>query len=141
MSEQISSPEIELLKAVYSAVNRNDVPSLVNYFHPEIEWTEPVGYPQPGTYRGHAEVIANISRGRNTWAEGQCEPERFLVSGDKVIVFLHVRVRLKDHTEWIDAHIADVYTFRNGRPIQMRSFANQQDALRAHALLQTSAET
>ena len=132
MSEPFASfaTEIEVLKQVYAAINRNDIPAAVALLHPEIERIEPPGFPTSGTYRGRTEVTAHLSNGRNTWAEGTCEPERFLASGDKVIVFLHVRVRLKDHTEWIDAHIADVYTFRDGHPIQMRTFANQQDALR-----------
>ena len=35
-------------------------------------------------------------------AEGSCELERFIVAGDKIVVFVHARVRLKDHTEWTD---------------------------------------
>ena len=42
------------------------------------------------------------------WAEGSCEPGRFIVAGDKIIVFVHVRVRLKDNEEWIEARLADV---------------------------------
>jgi len=44
-------------------------------------------------------------------------------------VFLHVRVRLKDHTEWLDGHIADVFTFRNGKAVQFRTFADERQAL------------
>jgi ketosteroid isomerase-like protein len=129
MGEQAFSAEIETLKEFYAAINRNDVEAGVNVFDPEMEWIEPPGNPSAGTYRGRAEVLANISKGRNTWAEGTCEPERFIAAGDKIVVFLHVRVRLKDHTDWIDARFADVYTFRNGKPIQMRLFADRQEAL------------
>jgi uncharacterized protein len=44
-------------------------------------------------------------------------------------VFVHVRVRRKDNTEWIDARLADVYTFRNGKAIQMRHFPDRRQAL------------
>lgn len=33
-------------------------------------------------------------------------------------------------SEWNDFRLADVYTFRNGTPVSMRAFADQQDALR-----------
>lgn len=72
---------------------------------------------------------AHISKGRSTWAEGSCEPERFIVAGDKIVVSIHVRVRLKDHTEWVDAHIAKVYTFRNGKAIQFRTFADEREGV------------
>jgi ketosteroid isomerase-like protein len=114
MGEQTSSlaAEIEAVKETYAAINRNDIPAAVKAFDPQMEWIEPPDYPGAGTHRGHAEVMANISKGRNTWAEGGCELERFIVAGDKIVVFVHARVRLKDHMEWIDGRFADVYTFR-----------------------------
>ena len=121
--------ESETLREVYAALNRNDIPAAINTFDPQIEWTEPAHYPGGGTHRGHAEVMANLSRGRGSWAEGSCEPERFIVAGDRIIVLIHVRVRLKHETEWREGRIADVYTFRNGKAIQMRHFADRQQAL------------
>jgi hypothetical protein len=48
-------------------------------------YTEPAEYPGGGTYHGHAEVEAHMSLARGTWAEGSCEPEHFIVAGDKII--------------------------------------------------------
>jgi len=78
---------------------------------------------------GHTGVTAHLSQARGSWAEGRCAPERFIVAGDKIVVFVHVRVRLKHNTEWIEARLADVYTFRNGKAIQMRAFADRRQAL------------
>ncbi len=69
--------------------------------------------------------MASISKGRNTWAEGSCELERLIVAVDKIVIFVHARVRLKDNADWIDGRFADVYTFRNGNAIQMRSFGER----------------
>lgn len=131
MSEQtpLLAAEIEAVKDIYSAINRNDIPAAVTTFDPQMEWIEPPEYPGGGTYRGHAEVMANISKGRNTWAEGGCEVERLIAAGDKIVVFVRARVRLKGQSEWLDGRFADVYTFRNGRAIQMRSFGERQEAL------------
>jgi hypothetical protein len=41
------------------------------------------GFPTAGTYRGSAEVQEHVAKGRGTWAEGTCEPEKFLTHGDK----------------------------------------------------------
>ncbi|MEQ1515316.1 MAG: nuclear transport factor 2 family protein [Usitatibacteraceae bacterium] len=131
MSEQAPSQaaDIEVVKEIYAAINRNDVPAAIKFFDPQIERIEPPGFPSAGTYRGHAEVMAHLSKGRNTWAEGTCEPERFIVAADKIVAFVHVHVRLKDHTEWIDARFADGYIFRNGQATQMRTFGERQEAL------------
>jgi ketosteroid isomerase-like protein len=74
-------------------------------------------------------VTGQISKGRGTWAEGTCEPESFVVAGDKIVALLHVRVRLKDHTDWIDGRFADVHTYRNGKAVQIRTFGKRKDAL------------
>ena len=121
--------ETEALREAYAALNRNDIPAMLNAFDPQIERIEPPEFPAGGTYRGHAAVEAHLSKARETWAEGSCEPEQFIVAGDKIVVFLHVRVRLKDNTEWIEGRLADVYTFRNGKAIQMRHFPDRRQAL------------
>ena len=121
--------ETEALREAYAALNRNDIPAFVKVFDPQIERIEPADFPQGGTYHGLEAVTAHISKGRGTWAEGSCEPERFIVAGDRVIVFVYVRVRLKHETEWREGRIADVYTFRNGKAIQFRTFADERQAL------------
>ena len=121
--------ETEAIREAYAALNRNDIPGFVKVFDQQIERIEPADFPQGGTYHGLEAVKAHISKGRGTWAEGSCEPKRFVVAGDRVIVFVHVRVRLKHETDWREGRIADVFTFRNGKAIQFRTFADERQAL------------
>jgi ketosteroid isomerase-like protein len=110
--------ETEALREAYAALNRNDIPGFVKAFDP-----------QDGIYHGLATVTEHVSKGRGTWAEGSCEPQRFIVAGDRIIVFVHVRVRLKTETEWREGRIADLFTFRNGKAVQFRTFADERQAL------------
>ena len=119
----------EALKRFFDAINRNDLQAITQDFDPEIVRIEPEGFPTAGTYRGIAEVQAHITKGRGTWAEGTCEPEQFLTNGDKVVVYLHVRVRLKDSTDWVGGRFADGFVFRDGKITQYRSFGERLDAL------------
>jgi len=121
--------EIEIVRKFYAALNRNDIAAMVSEFHPDIEWTEPADSPGSGVYRGLVIVRDHIERARNTWAEGTCEPERFIVAGDSVIVFDYVHVRLKTETEWREGAIAAVYTFRDSKVIRGRVFFDRQQAL------------
>ena len=102
MRESHSSSEAHTLKAFYAAINRNDIAAALELTDPEFERIEPEGFPMSGTYRGHAVVLEHFKSARATWAEGACEPERFLVIGNKAVVSIHVRVRLKDQEaiEW-----------------------------------------
>jgi len=121
--------ETESLKRAYAALNRNDIPGFVAILDPDIERIEPPGFPMSGTYRGIEAVTAHFTKARATWAEGACEPTRFITSGDKVVVLVHVRVRLMHETEWREGRVGDVFTFRNGKAIQFISFADEREAL------------
>ena len=121
--------EIEVLKQFFAAINRNDLQGITKYFDPQIVRIELEGFPTAGTYRGIAEVQEHVAKGRGTWAEGTCEPEKFLTNVDKVVVYLHVRVRLKDSLDWIDGRFADGFVFRDGKITHYRSFGERLDAL------------
>ena len=120
--------ETQALREAYAALNRNDIPAFVQLLDPQIEWIE-TDLPQGGTYRGLSAVEAHLSHARATWAQGSCEPRRFIVAGDRIIVLLDVRVRLKHEADWREGHIADVFTFRCGKAIEKRSFADDRKAM------------
>ena len=122
--------EIETLEQFFAAINRNDIAALADYFDPQIVRIEPEGYPTAGTYHGIAEVQEHVSQGRGTWAEGSCDPEEFLVNGDKIVVYLYAWVRLKDAPDWSGGRFADGFVFRNGKIIEYRTFWNRADALK-----------
>lgn len=120
---------IETVKRLYTALNRNDISAIMEMFDSQIERFEFIGTPLAGTFRGLSDVEAHFKKGRENWAEGACQPEQLIDIYDKVVVFVHVRVRLKDKAEWNEGRVADVYTFKRDKIIEMRSFLNQQDAL------------
>jgi ketosteroid isomerase-like protein len=124
------STEIEALHQFFASINRNDMQSIIKDFDPQIVRIEPEGFPTAGTYRGIAEVQEHVAKGRGTWAEGTCEPEDFFTHEDKVVVYLHVRVRLKDSTDWIDGRFADGFVFRAGKIIQYLTFGERRDAMK-----------
>lgn len=125
----LGTAKIEGLREAYAALNRNDIPGFVALFDPQIERIEPADPLADGIYRGLDAVKAHVSRARATWAEGGCEPQRFIVAGDRIIVFVDVRVRLKHETEWREGRATDVYTFRNGKVVQFRTFFDETQAL------------
>lgn len=123
------SLEVEALRDFYAAVDRNDIKTATKNFDPDIVRIEPEGFPTAGTYRGAAEVRKHISAGRDTWAEGTCLPEKFLVNKDKVVVYLHVSVRMKGAVNWTEGRFADGFVFRKGKIAEHRSFAERAQAL------------
>jgi uncharacterized protein len=121
---------IAILRGAYAAFNRGDMDAAVSGLDPQIEWTEPPEFPGGGAYHGREEVKGYLARSRTGWAEGSSEPERFITAGDRIVVLVHARFRLEGSGEWREVRLADVYTVRNSKIVQMRAFADRQAALR-----------
>jgi uncharacterized protein len=124
-----SNRNIAELRAAYAAFNRGDIDGAVKSFDAVIEWTEPAEFPGGGTYHGIDGAKRYLTQSRAGAAEIISEPERFIVSGDRIVVFVHARRRPKNGDGWKEIRLADVFTFRNGKVIQMRAFADRQQAL------------
>jgi len=118
------------LRAAYEAFNRGDIAAAVELFDPQIEWTEPAEFPGGGTYHGVAGAKTYLIQSRESAAEVHSEPEKFIPVGDRIVVLVHARVRAHNSDVWQDVRLADVFTFRNGKAVQMRAFADRPEALR-----------
>ena len=121
--------EKNALQEAHAALNRNDVSAFVQIFDPQIEWIEPADFPGGGSYRGLDVVRAHLTKARESWAEGSCQPRRMIVAGDRIVQLVDVHVRLKHETEWREGKVAEVYTFRDGKVIQVRLFGDSKQAL------------
>ena len=122
--------EIELLKQFYVAISSGDITAAISMMDPQAERKEFEGSPNAASFRGHAALTAHFTEARGTWAEGSCDPQEFIVMGDKVIALVHVHVRLKDKTEWLDGHVADTFAFKDGKISQFHSFFDKEQALK-----------
>jgi ketosteroid isomerase-like protein len=121
---------ITALRSAYAAFNRGDMDAAVESLDPQIEWTEPAEFPGGGTYHGRDGAKRYLTQSRTAWAEVISEPERFITAGNRIVVFVHARVKPQGGTDWQEVRLADVYTIRDGKAIQMRAFADRQEALR-----------
>jgi hypothetical protein len=74
-------------------------------------------------------LLTYWSHSRADWAEGSSRPERSTVAGDKIVVFLQVRLPVENSDGWPEIRLAHVFTFHNGKAIHMRAFADGQQAL------------
>lgn len=117
------------LRAAYAAFNRGDFNAAVAALDPNVEWSEPVEFPGGGTCHGREAVKQYLQQSRAGWAEGSSEPERFVIAGDRIVVFVLARFRPRGRNKWQQVSLADVYTVRKGRIVRMRAFADRQQAL------------
>ena len=125
---------IAALRDAYAAFNRGDMDAAVASFDENIEWIEPKEFPGGGTYQGRESAKQYLAQSRAAWAEVSSQPEEFIAAGNRIVVLVHARVRArvraKGSNEWKDVALADVYTFRGSKAIQMRAFADRDEAMR-----------
>jgi ketosteroid isomerase-like protein len=121
---------IPVLRAAYAAFNRGDFDSAVASLDTHIEWTEPAEFPGGGTYHGREAVKGYLKKSREGWTEGSSEPERFITSRDRIVIFVHARFRPKNSDQWQEVRLADVYTVHYGKIVQMHAFADRNAALK-----------
>ena len=121
---------IAALREAYAAFNRGDIDAATAVMDPQIEWREPAEFPGGGTYHGRDGAKRYLTQSRAGAAEIISQPERFFTAGDRIVVFVYARVLPKDSKEWRERRLADVYTFRDGKAVAMRAFADRQEALR-----------
>lgn len=113
----------------YVALNANDIAAALRLFDAQPVRIEFEGLPFAGAFHGLAELETHLSTARSTWAEGSCEPRRLVAGEDKVVALVHVRVRKKDAAEWNEGDTGDVFTFKDGKIAEMRTFLKGDEAL------------
>lgn len=82
-----------------------------------------------GTFKGLSEVGIHFTNGRSTWDEGGCHIVETETHRDKIVVKVHVKVRLKGKAEWLEGYVGDVWTFRNGLVTEFCTFEKHSEAL------------
>ncbi|MDT3400977.1 nuclear transport factor 2 family protein [Mucilaginibacter terrae] len=122
------SEDIEIIRQFYSGINRNDIEFVLTLMDVDVSRIEPEEFSAAGIYQGHSDLRKHLTAGRSTWAEGTCEPVDFFSNGNKIVATVHIKVRLNNQSEWIDARIADGFMIKDGLVMEFNSFANIQNA-------------
>ena len=129
LNQQQTEQAIGELRAAYAAFNRGDIDAAVRMLDAQVEWVEPVEFPNGGAYHGIEGAKRYLAQSHAAAAQVISEPEQFIPAGDLIVVFVHARVLPKHSENWQDISVADVYTFRDGKVTKMRAFENRKDAL------------
>jgi ketosteroid isomerase-like protein len=121
-----------MVRRGYDAFNVGDVESTLALVHPEIEWhTYLVPGPGGGTYRGFDGVRELWADVRNIFVDYRNDPEQIIEVGDKVVAFICISGRGLRSGADVEARIAHVFTFHEGKILRVESYADTDEALRA----------
>lgn len=127
---------IDSLQRGYEAFSRGDILGAVDTIDPDpdILWSEPPDFYAGGTYRGREGVIKYLTLSYESSDKVQSLPEEIIEVGDKIFVLVHFQAWPKGGGAMREGHIADVYTVRAGKIVQMQAYSDPAEARQAVGL-------
>jgi len=123
----------ELVRNLYDALARGDVPTVLAGLDPGVEWTEAEGIPYRGTYIGPEAVLNGVfARLATEWDGFQVTPREHIDGGDQVVTLGRYAGAYKATGKAFEADFAHVWTLRDGKVIRFRQYVDSalvQDAI------------
>jgi ketosteroid isomerase-like protein len=123
----------DVVRQFYACWNAEDLPGVLATFDDDAEF-RPIMTPlltRP-VYRGHDDIARWFTELRERWAEFKVDVEQVTQVGDGVVAIIRLVATDSDGDE-LDARIANLFTFRDGRIAVMegRDAAETLEELRA----------
>jgi ketosteroid isomerase-like protein len=130
----MSQENVEFVKSAIDAYNRRDFEAMRGMNNPDVQldWSASRGL-EAGVYQGVEEVLAFYRNFLETFDDVDIEPDRFIESGDSVVVPNTAHIRGRDGIETV-ARSAFVFEIRNGLIARIRLYQETHEALDAVGL-------
>ena len=126
----MSSHPTDRLRNAYAAFNSGgDLDwSMID---PSIEHDQTKGLFLDGVFYGPEGVRAAIQEVQSDWEDLSYEPLEVVELGDRVLVLLRMTARVRDSQAELDAQVAHVWEFRNGRAVRWDVYGDHETGRRA----------
>ena len=112
----MSQDNIALVRSLYEAFGRGDVPAVLAGFADDIEWNEAEGMPYGGVYHSPAEVAENVFAPiPDDFDDFDVTPEEILADGERVVVLLTYTGTAKATGNKLRMPAAHAWTVRDGK--------------------------
>jgi ketosteroid isomerase-like protein len=124
----------EIVRFVIDAWNSRDVDAFLGHFDPDCEVIFPPDVPEPGPFRGHAELRGWAEGFVAAWESHRAEVVEAIDAGDTILVTLRLVGRGSGSGIEMDETDTHLFTVRNGRITHWQNFNERADALAAAGL-------
>jgi uncharacterized protein len=118
------------LRRAYAAFSaQQDLPW--DMFDPAIEHDQRGGLFLDGVFYGIEGLRAGLEQIQADWEDLRFEIEDVIDLGGRYLVNLRMRARVRDSEAELDAQVAHIWEFRDGRAVRWASYGSHEAALRA----------
>jgi ketosteroid isomerase-like protein len=116
---------LQLIQHLYTAFAARDTATLLQLFHPDIEWIQNDGFPNGGRHVGAATVLDDVfAKFRTDWSAWQAPVHQYLDAGDTIIALGEYRGTHKQTNKPMTAAFAHVYDVKDGRITRFRQYTD-----------------
>ena len=114
---------VDVVRGIYEAFGRGDLPAVLGAMADDIEWHEAEGMPYGGVYHGGEAVAQNVF-GPITQdiPDFAVKPEEFIASGDAVAAVVRYTGTGKATGKQLNLPVVHVWDVRNDKIAQFRQF-------------------
>ena len=125
---------LDLVRGVYDAFAKGDVPAVLDFLSPDVKWTEAEGFPYGGTYVGPQAVLEGVFMRLGTeWDGFAAVPGEFIDGGNAVVALGQYSGTYKATGKSFRANFAHVWEVQEGKAVR---FTQYVDTLIVHRALQ-----
>lgn len=133
----MSTENIELVQRANAAFNSGDIERILGLMHPDIETAVgPELSAEPDTYRGHDGIRRYFDSFEDAMDEIRFHQEEFREVCGSVIVAVRLTAKGRFTRIQVEQRLAQVWSIRHGKAIQIRSYVSYRAALRAMGLVE-----
>jgi ketosteroid isomerase-like protein len=126
----MSQENVEIVRRQAALLSQDDYEAFFDELPPEFVWDFSRRLIDPVVLRGRDEIRAWMERERQIW-EGDhvgYEPKELIDAGDKVLGLVRVSGRGKASGVEVEAYTWNVWTFRDGKPVDVTYFGDDRAA-------------
>ena len=122
---------MEIVRRVYAAWERGDVPGPSELLDPGVEYVNPGGAIEPGTRRGLGEFTQALQKVFESYEYWRADMEKAEAIGDQVVVVVRYRLRGRGSGVEIEGRESALWTLRDGKVVRYEWFHGPDDAAAA----------
>ena len=126
----MSQESVENVRRIYAVLDRGDDEAFWKLVAPDFVVDFSRRLIDPVVLRGRDQARSFAERERETWEGGYVgwEPEELIDAGDKVLALIWTSGRGKASGVEVGAHVWNVWTFREGKPVEWTYFGDDRAA-------------
>jgi len=119
---------VEVVRTVYEALNRNDLPGAIALMTEDVEYVNPPYAVEPGTRHGHDGMMTALENLRAPFSEFAYAVRDLEDCGDRVLASVVFQVRSRAQAVDIAQDRHHVWTLRDGKIARFQWFSSRDEA-------------